>query len=403
MVDIQENIPRDVNGLQEWAQNNGVQRVDGFQLGSEDGLDWYAGTTQPLAQGSPILSIPGPMILSTAATRRELNVDAAVDQLARLGAGNDVPEFYLFCKVLAEYQNGDQSPWFPWLNSLPRLYYNAISMTDFCYECLPPLVFSLARKEKVKLDNFVSALQKVDVISQEIINDPEITKWAYNVVTTRCFGPDDNKQIIPMGDMFNHGTETEIDFNFDEEGNCIVYAAKDVPANSPLRMSYGDPTNPSVLFAKYGFLDESSPATFCKIMTIQPTPELLNLGLDFSKMLFYKDSGEISEEVWDVMLYSQVLAQERDVQQQFYQAHMNGDAETKNAIHQHYFMQTSAALQKHVDTFLKQLDDLSAKGVGKDPQEHPRLPLILRHNDFVKTTFMTVKARLDSMAVGQPA
>lgn len=170
-------------------------------------------------------------------------------------------------------------------------------------------------------------------------------------------------------------------------------------------MSYGCPTNPSHFFATYGFLDETAPATFCKIMNIKPNQELLDLGYDFSRMLFYKDTGDISEEVWDIMLY-QVLASDRDTQQVFYQAHMNGDADTKSAIHQHYFGETAMALQNHCDTFLKLLDELSSKADGKDVNEHPRLPLILAHNDFVRNTFLAVKANLDPMveeAVGEPA
>ena len=187
-----------------------------------------------------------------------------------------------------------------------------------------------------------------------------------------------------------------MDISFDEEGNCNVYTTADVPAGSPLRMSYGDPTNPSKLFAQYGFLDETSPATFCKMTNIKPNQELLDLGYDFSRMLFFKETGDVSQEVWDILLY-QHLASNRDDQQAFYEAHMQGDEDTKNAIHQHYFADTATALKKHVDTFLVQLDELSAKGVGKDLNEHPRLPLILRHNEFVKETFLTVKARLDPM------
>lgn len=171
-----------------------------------------------------------------------------------------------------------------------------------------------------------------------------------------------------------------------------------------MRMSYGCPTNPSHFFATYGFLDETAPATFCKIMNIKPNKELLDIGFDFSRMLFYKDTGDISEEVWDVMLY-QILTNNRPVQEMFYQAHMNGDAETKSGIHQQYFLQTATALKTHVDTFLKTLDELSAKGDGIDWATHPRLPLILAHNDFVKTTFLKVKARLDPMvaeAGGEP-
>lgn len=184
---------------------------------------------------------------------------------------------------------------------------------------------------------------------------------------------------------------------YDEAGNCVAYTTQDVPAGSPLSISYGDPTNPSLLFAMYGFLDETSPATFCKITNITPTEELRNLGFDFSKMLFYKETGDISEEVWDIMLYQILGTKNKDDQLAFYNAHMSGDGETKNAIHQHYFADTAAALLDHVDTFLIQLDELSAKADGKSLDEHPRLPLILQHNEFVKRTFLTVKARLDPM------
>ena len=196
--------------------------------------------------------------------------------------------------------------------------------------------------------------------------------------------------------QFNHGTETEVDFSYDDDGNLYAYATKDIPAGSPLRMSYGCPTNPSQLFATYGFLDETSPATFCKIMTITPNQELYDIGYGFDKMLFYHDSGEVSEEVWDVLLYK-VLEQNRDVQQAFYQAHMSGDAATKASIHEQYFCETATAVKKHVDTFLEQLDGLAAKKVGKDINEHPRLPLIMRHNEFVRETFLKVKANVDPM------
>lgn len=196
--------------------------------------------------------------------------------------------------------------------------------------------------------------------------------------------------------QFNHGTETEVDFYYDDQGNLYAYATKDIPAGSPLRMSYGCPTNPSQLFAQYGFLDETSPATFCKIMNIQPNEQLYDIGYGFDRMLFYHETGDVSEEVWDVLLYK-VLENNRDVQQSFYQAHMQGDAATKASIHEQYFCETATALQRHVDTFLQQLEGLAAKKVGKDVNEHPRLPLIMRHNEFVKETFLKVKANVDPM------
>jgi len=382
----------------------GIQQAEGFQLASEDGLDYSVVTSADIPAGQPVLIVPANMVLRASGCKQELmamssgGVEEAVKTMGRIGAGLSVPEFYLTLKILVEFEKGNDSPYFPWLNSLPRLYYNSVSMTSFCYECLPPLVFNLSREEKVKFDNLLEVLKKVDVISDGIKQSPDIIKWAFNAVHTRCQGESgQDKFIVPMVDMFNHGTETEIALNFDGEGNCAAMTTRDVPAGSPLRLSYGDPTNPSVLFARYGFLDETSPATFCKMMNIKSTPEVVDIGYDFSKMLFYKDTGEISQEVWDVVLYSKVLANKPDVRKQFYDAHMCGDGNTKQAIHQNFFLQTSTEVKNHVDTFLKQLDELSSKAVGQDTNEHPRLPLIMKHNEFVRNTFVNVKNNLDPM------
>ena len=118
------------------------------------------------------------------------------------------------------------------------------------------------------------------------------------------------------------------------------------------------------------------------------------MGYDHSKMLFYKDTGEVSEEVWDVLLFELLGEANPSDQQALYNAHMSGNAETKQGIHQHYFPQTLYALQHHVDSFLRDLDKLDERMRGSNDVIHPRLPLLRRHNEFVRETFLTVKARL---------
>jgi hypothetical protein len=110
-------------------------------------------------------------------------------------------------------------------------------------------------------------------------------------------------------------------------------------------------------------------------------------------MLFYTETGDVSPEVWDVLLY-QILGQiDANAQQAFYQAHITGDENTKQAYHSHYSSETLAALREHVESFIQHLDELSAKTIGRDPNVHPRLPLIRGHNDFVKSTFWKVRQR----------
>ena len=130
-VQIAENTQREVGPMDEWATNVcGVQRAPGYQLTTEDGLDYSVMTTQDIPAGSPVVCVPAGVMMSTSRAKQEFgNQDPAVDFLVRNGAGDQVPLFYLFLKIMVEYQNGDQSPYYPWMNSLPRLYYNAISMT----------------------------------------------------------------------------------------------------------------------------------------------------------------------------------------------------------------------------------------------------------------------------------
>lgn len=397
LVNVDESAPRDLQAMEEWATMYGIERAEGFQLTTEDGQDWFAMTDQDLAANSEVVYVPGQMILSSNQAIQELGpAEAAENLLSSLNASHQLSYFYLFLKILVEYERGDESPWFDWLNSLPRYYSNGASMTPFCYYCLPPLVASLAMEERSTFVYFDSAVKQVPFLSDQIKNNKDICKWAFQVAYTRSFEANDGSgdlRIAPMVDMFNHGTETEIAISYDEQGNCYAYATKDVPAGSPLRMSYGDPTNPSFLLARYGFLDESSPATFCKIIIPHKNSALEDMGYAHNRMLFYKDTGDVSEEVFDVLLY-QILGETNiATRRDFYNAHLNDDYETKQWLHDQYWPETSAKLQNHIDTFLDELDKLSAKADGKDINEHPRLPLILKHNEFVKNTFLAVRAR----------
>mmetsp|Transcript_7159 Transcript_7159/g.21305 ORF Transcript_7159/g.21305 Transcript_7159/m.21305 type:complete len:457 (-) Transcript_7159:72-1442(-) len=408
LVDISEDAPRDTVTVREWAAHFGVQTSDGFQLVTgEDGRDIFAITTQNLPADSPILYAPKEMILTGSGARQELGADAfdAEQRLNRLltaskASGPDrIPQFYLFLKLLKEYENGDQSPLYPWLNSLPRYYSNGASMTDFCFGCLPPYAGELALTEKTRLSQFIMALSEVPFLSSETIKNADLAKWAFAVVHTRYLNmPNGDIGLIPMADYFNHnGAETEAYATYDAEGNFYAYSTRDVPAGHPLRICYADPTNQSHLLARYGFLDESCPATFCKIIVHNPSPELIDMGYDHSKMLFYKDTGEISQEVWDVLLYQELGSRNREHQQAFYDAHVAGDFATKQQYHQHYLPQTLKTLLKHVDYLLIELEELSQNSWRKDVERHPRLPLIMRHNDLVRNIFERVGETLDGM------
>lgn len=140
-IDIFEDAPRDIASLGEWGASYGIQTSDAFQLVvGDDGLDVYAITNQDIPQETPLLCIPNNLILTGNKAREELgaNTYTAEQMLVNFMPQEHIQQFYLFLKILKEYEQEEQSPWYQWLDSLPRYYCNGASMTDFCYGCLPP-------------------------------------------------------------------------------------------------------------------------------------------------------------------------------------------------------------------------------------------------------------------------
>eukprot|EP00581_Thalassiosira_minuscula_P012769 CAMPEP_0183715368 /NCGR_PEP_ID=MMETSP0737-20130205/9618_1 /TAXON_ID=385413 /ORGANISM="Thalassiosira miniscula, Strain CCMP1093" /LENGTH=542 /DNA_ID=CAMNT_0025944459 /DNA_START=82 /DNA_END=1710 /DNA_ORIENTATION=+ len=411
-IDISESAPRDIASMEQWATQYGIQRADSFQLAQDTtGQDVYATTNQDLPAETPVLYVPASLILSSNKATAELKgpqMFEAENSLVSNGAETEMRHWYLMLKVLKEVQDGRSSPWFHWLNSLPRHYSNAVAMTDFCLSCLPPLMKKLTSEEKENQHRLsLQSIQSVPFLEEHIRNDPDLCRWAYQVVYTRAVETDDGDlRIVPMADYFNHGSQDwpEIASSYDDAGNYYAYSQIDVPAGSPLRFQYSDPRNPSHLMARYGFLDEECPATYCKLLPPAINQDMIDLGYSHDRMLFYRN-GEVADEVWDIFLYQHLSATDLDDQQSLMRAHRTGDYDTKLALHNKHYGATSAALLEHVDGFIEEIDRVirKAETIGvSDPNsiyikyEHPRLPLIHRHNLFVKETFQSVRDKYSS-------
>jgi len=98
--------------------------------------------------------------------------------------------------------------------------------------------------------------------------------------------------------------------------------------------------------------------------------------------------------------------QSSEEQQTFYHAHMTGDEATKSTYHEQYFPHTLAVLQKHVEFLVSELDEAYIRmedqsfisSVDSDDEGgHPRLPLISKHNNYVRGIVELVKRYLEGM------
>jgi SET domain len=413
-LQLEETTPREYNNFVNWAGYYGVYTENGFQITEQNG-DWSVMTNMPIRNGARVLFVPAMLTIASQRVRQEdfaayeATIAQYFDRPHPNALPNDedlAPKFYLFLKILQEYELGDQSPYFAWMDALPRKFSTAVDLDDFELDCLPPFVASLARNHRINFDLFLEVLQNLPLqtIREDTKTNLDVTKWAYNVVFTRCQTSWGEAAIIPMADMFNHAAESNVDLVYDNEGNSHVITTRDVQAGEPLFLSYGQPTNPSRFLAYYGFFDQSPPATFCKLLTDRvPSQEIINLGFDYNRMVFWVKDGGVAEEVWDVMLYTVLGKLNPQAQQQFYQAHMMGDYRTKENMHQIYVLETCQGLLEHVNRMLEELETAAEQMDEEGMSGHNNLLMIRMHNDFVRDTFQKVKSGVEFIEANEKA
>ncbi len=207
LINIDEEAPRDIPSMEQWSYEMGAQRTDSFTLTSDDGgFDVYAMTTTDLPTGSPILTIPEHMILSSNKAMAELRTEGMSEAekiIKSVNAESEFRQYYLMLKLLVEYEKGMESPWYQWLNSLPRYYTNAASMTPFCCLCLPSLMRKLTVQERGYLQRLgVSSIKLVPYLNEDTKYDVDLCTWVYQIVYTRSFeSADGDLKIVPLADV----------------------------------------------------------------------------------------------------------------------------------------------------------------------------------------------------------
>lgn len=205
LIDIDEEAPRDIPSMEQWAEYQGAQR-NGYSITSTDGWDYYAITSTDLPTGSPVLTIPEHMILSSNKAMEELRspeMSEAEKIITSVNAESEFRQYYLMLKLLVEYEKGPNSPWYAWLNSLPRYYTNAASMTPFCCLCLPSLMRKLTVQERGFQQRLgVSSIKLVPFLNDDTKYDVDLCTWVYQIVYTRSFeSGDGGLRIVPLADV----------------------------------------------------------------------------------------------------------------------------------------------------------------------------------------------------------
>lgn len=427
-LDTPEQTGRDISSLLSWANAQGVE-TNNLSLEEADSLEGCFGVTasdetQPMTR---VLKVPAKLIFSSERIRDEFQAAyghddllPAIQHIQATQYRSQLSHFYLYLKILVESEKLDKSFWYPWFQSLPKSFDTAVAMDTQELEWLPPYAWALANVERKHLEVFHEALKKLPqhVLSNKVIEDSELIEWAFQVVFTRAWRYledsksnknnttptanneyDERCDIVPFGDMFNHCTNKNLELDYDADDNFLAYTAHAVSAGAPLHISYGRPTNPYRFLTIFGFCDTEMPEIFSQITLESPSKRHVELGYDLDTMVFRTQDGAIANAVWDVLLYT-ILEQKPELQELFYLAHVNGDTNTKQAMHVAFHLENCLTLKSHVDRTLTEMDEILAKMDQVEASEkrlHPRYNLIRTNNEFVRGVFGMVKQRVDGM------
>jgi len=381
---------RDLTGLESWAVDVGIYKNVAWKC--QDNL-WGVYAANNIEKGDLLLRVPNSMILASSRIEKDLNerynLTAAVQRIEHSAYRLQLSQFYLLLQLLLEIKD-DTSSFQPWIDSLPQEIRTSVTMTDDEVEkALPPFAYSLATAERQHYQVFHKALQQLDFDF-----DADTVQWAFQVVFTRSWRYDPKEElgnercdIVPTGDLFNHGT-MNVQLDYDAYDNLCAYAAEDIAEGEQLCISYGRPTNPYRFLCIFGFVDTSMPSVFSQITVQDPSKEHVKLGYDLDKMTFDTADGSVSDAVWRVLSYTILLSQRPDQAARLYEAHVSDDTKTVNSILEEYRLETSLTLYKHVQRTLEEFAGLEY------PENGNMVESIRQCNDLVFNTFVKVQERL---------
>ena len=197
-----------------------------------------------------------------------------------------------------------------------------------------------------------------------------------------------------MVDYLNHSSQPNCEIIVDQ-GDVYVSALYDIPAGSSLTISYDDPSNPTPIYAKYGFLPQDCSTIFCKAIHLEQ--QIKDLGYDFKDLLFDVNTGDISSQVWDVFLYELLQNNDEGAANEFWIACKTNDEDVKQEYHTYYFEYTLYALKEHVNGVLGDVTYLTMNAQNYDVSLHRRIPNIIAHNNLVYDTFVMTSSMLEQM------
>ena len=367
------------------------------------------------SKGTPIMTIPHELILSSSDpdlfTYHDGKLyETIVSSMKESNMEYYTPECLLITLLLWETSKGSDSPWYPYIQTLPKSYTTGIYMDEvekshlkrFAFEfvkqqeyqynsckqtilhdayasdVLPTTLQNLlqAMKEKKKIEKVTNAeSKKNDDGGEDILlfdSTDDLFKWAFSVVFTRSWRTpardleEGNSSLlpeatlVPLGDMFNHDSmKSNVAPSILDDGSVQLSLKSDIEImngesdddaasiSSSLYLSYGLFYQPARYLVMFGFWDRSN--LYMDANLTIPT-ELSNC-MDPSSLIVSTNNGGVTQDVFNLAIYHFLLAQnadDGDDAQRFLVALQSQDESTIHELSTRYELEGALYLRLHV-------------------------------------------------------
>uniref|UniRef100_A0A8D1KLE1 SET domain-containing protein 4 n=1 Tax=Sus scrofa TaxID=9823 RepID=A0A8D1KLE1_PIG len=179
--------------------------------------------------------------------------------------------------LVSEKHAGDQSPWKPYLEVLPKTYTCPVCLEPEVVNLLPGPLKSKAREQRTRVWEFFSSsrdfffsLQPLFPEAVESIFSYSALLWAWCTVNTRavymkqrprqCFSTEpDTCALAPYLDLLNHSPAVQVKAAFNEESRCYeIRTATSCRKHEEVFICYG-PHGSHRLLLEYGFVSPRNP------------------------------------------------------------------------------------------------------------------------------------------------
>ncbi|NWI59208.1 SETD4 protein, partial [Calyptomena viridis] len=228
--------------------------------------------TKALQAGDVIISLPEKCLLTTSTV-----LSSSLGRYIRNWKPPVSPLMALCTFLMAEKHAGQESPWKPYLDVLPKTYSCPVCWEQDVVTLLPEPLRKKAQEQRTMIQElytsskaFFSSLQPLFAEDTATIFDYSALQWAWCTINTRtiymkhprreCFSLEpDVYALAPYLDLLNHSPNVQVKAAFDEQTRSY-----EIQTNSQCR-KYGEvficygPHDNQQLLLEYGFVAMENP------------------------------------------------------------------------------------------------------------------------------------------------